>query len=174
MSDEEDNYELEDLPEDIYDEEIEDEEKEEDEEENTDDENKNVDDNESDIETLAESHHSTFRESKIYDENDFVLSSTLVKNIMFNKPEDRITDGELSQAEMTKAIGIRTSQIKDFNNCLVNIDGLTDPNEMAIKELLEGKSPLKLARYVRTDEKGIEYYDSWLVNELVIKHDIFK
>lgn len=53
----------------------------------------------------------------------------------------------LTKYEVTKTISERAEQISYGAECHVDVQGLSDPLEMATKEFYEGKNPLVIRRY---------------------------
>lgn len=85
------------------------------------------------------------------------------------RPEDRYCANRLSEYEQTELISIRGTQIENYNNPMVDCKGLTDPIEMAKKELREKMSPLMLRRFVGEalrDKIWCKFYEDWNPNEM--------
>jgi DNA-directed RNA polymerase subunit K/omega len=92
------------------------------------------------------------------------------KEIIIIKEEDKKFSNILNRFEMAEIISIRATQIKDYNNCMVDITGLDDPIKMAKRELMMRMTPLILRRYVgKKIVKGVshEYYEFWDPKEMV-------
>lgn len=90
--------------------------------------------------------------------------SNHIKEIIIVKPENRITSNVMSKFEMTEYVSIRTAQIAEYNNCMVDITGLDDPVNMAKRELMQRKCPLMLRRSIgRRLIKGeyVQHYEDW-------------
>jgi len=62
--------------------------------------------------------------------------------------DDRVTSNRLSRYEMVELINYRALQISKNPLCFVDITGMRDPVEMAIKELYQNKCPLMVKREV--------------------------
>jgi DNA-directed RNA polymerase subunit K/omega len=82
------------------------------------------------------------------------------------KPEKRKTSHIMSLFEMTEYISIRATQISQYNNCMVDTTGLTDPIDMAKRELMMRKCPLVLRRHVgyrKNKLTGVaeSYFEYW-------------
>ncbi len=90
--------------------------------------------------------------------------------VLIVPPHLRITSHILTKFEYTEAISIRAQQIAQFDNCMVDITGLTSPIDMAERELMMGKSPLKLKRErgidLGPDGKLYRYIEEWCVREM--------
>jgi DNA-directed RNA polymerase subunit K/omega len=99
---------------------------------------------------------------------------TYIKEVIVVKPENRITSDKLSKYEITEMISIRAMQIAQYNNCLVDIGGLTDPIDMAKREIMMRMCPLILRRDMGTrvdasdpkNPKEITYQEWWSPNEM--------
>lgn len=52
----------------------------------------------------------------------------------------------LTENEKTRIVGLMAESIADGRTPLVNVDGLKNPVEMALKELEEGKCPFLIER----------------------------
>ena len=81
--------------------------------------------------------------------------------------EQRITSQFLTLEELTEAIGIRATQIEKGAPVFTDVTGYDDPIEMARKELLDGKSPLKLIREMKQRETE-RWVEVWKVNDLAV------
>lgn len=95
--------------------------------------------------------------------------NTLHKDVIIVEPDKRKTSNVMSNYELTEAITIRACQLQKRFIQLTDVEGLTDPKEMAIKELKDGKSPLTLRRKVGEVVKNgrlTEYYEFWDVNNM--------
>lgn len=97
------------------------------------------------------------------------FASDFNEDIVVVAPDDRITTSRLSLYNVAEIISIRTDQIARFNNCLVDITGLSNAEDMAKKELMERKCPLVLRRHVGSgmrDGKLCKFYEYWDPNEM--------
>lgn len=86
-------------------------------------------------------------------------------------PNDRRTSTIMSLYEYTECRSIRATQISKYNNCFVSIDGLSDPIEMAERELRQRMSPIILRRCVgvTTDHAAAhitKYYEEFRANDM--------
>jgi len=86
-------------------------------------------------------------------------------------PDERTTIGKLSLYELTKALCIRVQQIEDGDQILTDYSNLNDPIEIAKKEFMEGKIPLKIHRAIYIEDK-IEWFEEWDITELLSIHII--
>lgn len=98
-------------------------------------------------------------------EFDIKTVSDYNKEVIIVREADRLTRNVLSVAEMTEIVSIRSVQIQEKNNCLVDITGLTDPRKMAQRELMERMCPLYLRRLVGDDGSN-SYYEVWNPNKM--------
>lgn len=64
------------------------------------------------------------------------------------KPEDRTTTPYMTKYERARILGTRALQISMNAPVLVDLEGETDPLQIAIKELSEKKIPLIVRRYL--------------------------
>jgi DNA-directed RNA polymerase I, II, and III subunit RPABC2 len=88
--------------------------------------------------------------------------------------EYRITSDCLNYPEFVNLIGIRTTHISAGAVPYVNIDGMSDPREMALKEMMEGKCPFLLKRYITGTSSSTPkiVFELWNPNEMII-NDLF-
>lgn len=63
-------------------------------------------------------------------------------------PDERITSDILSLPELTEVIGTRITHIANGAPIYVEVGDLTDEREIAMKEIMEKKCPLKIRRRV--------------------------
>lgn len=79
------------------------------------------------------------------------------------KPEDRITSEYLSLYEYNAVIGHRATHISQGAFIFVDYKGLTDPIQIAKKEIMERKCPFAIKRKLCGNICEI-----WNINEMVI------
>ena len=96
----------------------------------------------------------------------FEYKPILINEIIYVLPEDRVTSEVMTIFEYTEAISIRAKQIEDGGICFTDTSKLSDPLEMAKKELLDKKSPLDLVRGITNI-----IYEKWHVNEMTLPPD---
>lgn len=94
-----------------------------------------------------------------------VIQDTAVGYEKFVKMEgnDRKTVPYLTKFEKTSVLGIRAQQISAGAPLMIQVGKLKEPIEMAKKELIEGKCPLIIRRYLPN-----KTYEDWRVDELLI------
>ena len=63
---------------------------------------------------------------------------------------------------MTELIGIRATQISQGAPVFVDIEYISDPIEMAKKEIINNKCPLYIKRYI-----GLDRYELWDPNIMI-------
>jgi len=90
----------------------------------------------------------------------------LIKEITFLHPNNRLTSECMTKFEYSEVISIRAKQIENGGICFTDIKNLTDPREMAIKEIADKQCPLTVIRML-TDVLG----ERWNINELAIPYD---
>jgi len=78
------------------------------------------------------------------------------------KSDDKITSNILTIYEMTELIGIRATQISQGAPVFVDIEYISDPIEMAKKEIINNKCPLYIKRYI-----GLDRYELWDPNIMI-------
>ncbi|KAI4203658.1 MAG: hypothetical protein LQ350_001659 [Teloschistes chrysophthalmus] len=76
--------------------------------------------------------------------------------------EDRCTTPYMTKYERARVLGTRALQISMNAPVLVDLEGETDPLQIAIKELKEKKIPLVIRRYLPDG-----WYEDWTVEELL-------
>ena len=86
--------------------------------------------------------------------------------ITFVTPENRITSEIMTKFECAQVISVRAKQIENGGTCFTDTQELSDPIEMARKELFDKKCPLDVVRGI-TDK----VFERWHVNEMVIPSD---
>jgi DNA-directed RNA polymerase I, II, and III subunit RPABC2 len=86
--------------------------------------------------------------------------------IIYRKPEDRITSEVMSKFEYCEVISIRARQLEIGGSPFTTIGELTDPIAIAKKEIADKKCPLSIVRMI-TDKIA----EKWHVNELGIPYD---
>ncbi|TID29840.1 hypothetical protein CANINC_001589 [Pichia inconspicua] len=77
--------------------------------------------------------------------------------------EQRITTPFMTKYERARILGTRALQISMNAPVLVDIEGETDPLQIAMKELSAKKIPLVIRRYLPDGS-----YEDWSVDELII------
>ncbi|KAH3666478.1 hypothetical protein OGAPHI_003474 [Ogataea philodendri] len=90
--------------------------------------------------------------------------STLKKTRNLAIPKDqRTTTPYMTKYERARILGTRALQISMNAPVLVDIEGETDPLQIALKELSQRKIPLIIRRYLPDGS-----YEDWSVDELII------
>ncbi len=92
----------------------------------------------------------------------------LRNEIVYRRPEDRVTSEVMTRFELCEIISIRAKQLEKGYKVFTDIGDLTDPIDIARKEVLDKKCPLSIRRMI-TDKVG----EKWQVNEMAIPHDAF-
>jgi DNA-directed RNA polymerases I, II, and III subunit RPABC2 len=78
--------------------------------------------------------------------------------------EERITTRYMTKYERARLLGTRALQISMNAPIMVELDGETDPLQIAMKELREKKIPMIIRRYLPDN-----YYEDWSVEELIVE-----
>jgi DNA-directed RNA polymerase I, II, and III subunit RPABC2 len=91
-------------------------------------------------------------------------SKNTVKSIKDKKvPNDkRTTTPYMTKYERARVLGTRALQISGNAPVLIDVEGMTDPLQIAIKELREKKIPLVVRRYLPDG-----WYEDWTCEELL-------
>lgn len=79
--------------------------------------------------------------------------------------EQRTTTPYMTKYERARVLGTRALQISLNAPVLVDIEGETDPLQIAMKELAQRKIPLVIRRYLPDGS-----YEDWGCDELIIDH----
>ena len=111
------------------------------------------DDDDDDLDDLATNSKITFIYNELENESkiQFIIKS-----------DDKITSNILTIYEMTELIGIRATQISQGAPVFVDIEYISDPIEMAKKEIINNKCPLYIKRYI-----GLDRYELWDPNIMI-------
>lgn len=75
----------------------------------------------------------------------------------------RITTPYLTKYERARVLGTRALQIAMCAPVMVELEGLTDPLRIAMKELKARKIPIIIRRFLPDGS-----YEDWSINELII------
>jgi len=78
-------------------------------------------------------------------------------------PSERITTPYMTKFERARILGTRALQISMNAPVMVQIDGETDPLQIALKELRQRKIPITVRRFLPDSS-----YEDWNVDELII------
>ncbi|KAF1945080.1 RNA polymerase Rpb6 [Clathrospora elynae] len=76
--------------------------------------------------------------------------------------EKRTTTPYMTKYEKARVLGTRALQISGNAPVLIDVEGMTDPLQIAAKELQEKKIPLVVRRYLPDG-----YYEDWTCEELL-------
>lgn len=79
------------------------------------------------------------------------------------QPNKRITTPYLTKYERARVLGTRALQIAMCAPVMVELEGLTDPLKIAVKELKARKIPIIIRRFLPDGS-----YEDWSINELII------
>jgi DNA-directed RNA polymerase subunit K/omega len=85
-------------------------------------------------------------------------------------PEARFMSEILTKFELCELISIRAKQLEDGGQSFTDIGDLSDPIEMARKEILDKKCPLSIVR-ARTTDSDTTIAELWHANEMGIPYD---
>lgn len=96
----------------------------------------------------------------------YEFTPQLFDEIVYRRPEDRVTSEVMSKFEYTEAISIRAQQLQKGGKPFTDVGELTDPLEIAEKEIKDKRCPLDVVRMI-TDKIG----EKWHINELAIPPD---
>ncbi|KAI3637635.1 hypothetical protein MIR68_004284 [Amoeboaphelidium protococcarum] len=76
--------------------------------------------------------------------------------------KERITTPYMTKYERARILGTRALQISMNSPIMVELEGETDPFQIALKELREQRIPLTIRRYLPDGT-----YEDWACNELI-------
>jgi DNA-directed RNA polymerase I, II, and III subunit RPABC2 len=79
--------------------------------------------------------------------------------------EERNTTPYMTKYERARVLGTRALQISMNAPVLVDLEGETDPLQIAMKELTQKKLPLVIRRYLPDGS-----YEDWGCDELILPH----
>lgn len=79
------------------------------------------------------------------------------------RKKNRITSPYLTKYERARVLGVRALQISMNAPIMVELEGETDPLEIAMKELRQNKIPLIIRRKLPDGS-----YEDWSVDELIV------
>ncbi|KAI5633186.1 RNA polymerase rpb6 domain-containing protein [Phthorimaea operculella] len=79
----------------------------------------------------------------------------------------RITTRYMTKYERTRVLGTKALQIAMCAPVMVELDGETDPLQIAMKELKQRKIPIIIRRYL-PDYLPDYSYEDWSIEELII------
>lgn len=99
-----------------------------------------------------------------YSEADAQVRVKTTKELAIPK-EDRTTTPYMTKYERARVLGTRALQISLNAPVLVDIEGETDPLQIAMKELAQRKIPLVIRRYLPDGS-----YEDWGCDELIIEN----
>lgn len=92
-------------------------------------------------------------------------------NIIIVPDSERITSDVIQKQEIVEAIGVRASQIEEGSPVFTDVTGLTDPISMSWKEFKDRKSPLILERIVAEYPAEFTYHvEHWKVREMALPY----
>lgn len=84
------------------------------------------------------------------------------------KKRDRITTPYLTKYERARVLGARALQISMNAPVMIDIGNMTDPYQIAVEELNQGKIPLIIRRKMPDGS-----WEDWNVDELIIDNSLF-
>ena len=94
------------------------------------------------------------------DNIEIVMSGQAGGSVPKNK---RITTKYMTKYERARVLGTRALQIAMCAPIMVEVEGETDPLQIAMKELKQGKIPIIIRRYLPDNS-----YEDWAIDELII------
>jgi DNA-directed RNA polymerase I, II, and III subunit RPABC2 len=98
----------------------------------------------------------------------FEYKPLLHTEIVFKNPKDRITSEVMTRFELCEVMSIRAKQLETGRKIFTDVGNMTDPLEIAKKEILDKRCPLSIVRML-TDKVA----EKWHVNEMAIPYDAF-
>lgn len=112
--------------------------------------------NEDDEEDVDENEKKYIEENINFNNNDLDNDSTFQFIV---QSDDKITSNILTIYELVELVSIRGSQIANGSYVFTDITGITEPTEMAKKEIMDNKCPLYVKRHI-----GLDRYELWSPN----------
>ena len=100
---------------------------------------------------------------KMYNPDTF--TSITHKEINIVPKNERRTSNIITQYEFTEVVSIRSKQIEDGSRIFIDIKKLSDPIEIAEREIKEKRCPLTIRRMLCD-----EIAEIWEVNEMIIPY----
>ncbi|KAG0561002.1 hypothetical protein M758_9G031500 [Ceratodon purpureus] len=91
-------------------------------------------------------------------------ADVLVDGAEVRSDKPRKTTKYMTKYERARVLGTRALQISMNAPVMVNLEGETDPLEIAMKELRERKIPFTIRRYLPDGS-----YEDWGVDELIVE-----
>jgi len=85
-----------------------------------------------------------------------------------SRRKERITTPYLTKYERARVLGARALQISMNAPVMIDIGSMTDPYQIAVEELNQGKIPLIIRRRLPDGS-----YEDWNVDELIIDNSMF-
>ena len=86
------------------------------------------------------------------------------RELFFVRPEDRMTSEYITKYEYTRVLSIRAKQIEKDNVVQTDVTNITDPIEMAKKEVRDKRCPMSIERKINENLAEL-----WHVNEMVVR-----
>lgn len=121
-----------------------------------------IDDEEVDEDYIDDEEDDVVKKQFELEEENNIESET----IFIIPANERMTSEKLSEYEIAELINIRAVNISKGGPIYTNIDGISDPIEMAKKELIDRKCPLYIKREVGYNKNGI-FVEKWSPNEMI-------
>ncbi|XP_057321500.1 DNA-directed RNA polymerases I, II, and III subunit RPABC2 [Microplitis mediator] len=119
------------------------------------------DDNADDFEEAEEDDHLDLEAPEEENENFQVLPSGEASASV--QKSKRITTRYMTKYERARVLGTRALQIAMCAPVMVELEGETDPLQIAMKELKQRKIPIVIRRYLPDNS-----YEDWGIDELII------
>lgn len=129
-------------------------------------------DNEDETEAEAEPDDED-KESKLEEDDDSIgledddELTDFQKLLVINQKQEFKTPNRMTKYELAALIGFRAQQIAEGAQPYVEVGQLTDPSEIALKELNEGKLPFIIERPLPSSKIGKFTYEIRTLNELI-------
>lgn len=125
-----------------------------------------VDDNYDDYDqNYDEDDEENFDDSNYHEDNIHYVENDLDNDSKIQyivNSEDRITSNIITIYEITELIGVRSTQISQGSPIFTDVKNITNPIEMAKKEILDNKCPLYIKRNI-----GLDKYELWDPNTMI-------
>jgi DNA-directed RNA polymerase I, II, and III subunit RPABC2 len=101
--------------------------------------------------------------SDVKEADKYEYKPVLQREIIIVPMDDRITSNILTKFEIARIISVRATQIEKNNECYVDVSGLSNPVDMAERELVSGNCPISIIRMLNETVGEV-----WHANEMTV------
>lgn len=97
-----------------------------------------------------------------YDQSSDWMSTDAIVVETIVPDDERVTSNIMTRYELCSLVSMRAQQISKNPTCFVDVTGLHDPSDMALREIYQNKCPFLLKRKV-----GHGVFELWNPNDMV-------